>query len=75
MNHYPVVRRGQVPRSCRSQSGTADPFAAITCDDCRLRLRLKANAHKRESARHPIDSDAAMFFAADARHYENILAQ
>lgn len=75
MNHYPVVRRGQVPRSCSNQSGTADPFAAVTCPDCRERLQFKVDADKAESVRHKPESQTAVFHAGVARHYENMLAQ
>lgn len=72
MNHYPLIGR-TVPRSCADASGTADPFAAITCPKCRERLASKVRhearqSHEGETAGH------RKLHAGTARHFADILA-
>jgi hypothetical protein len=76
INHYPIaVSRAtrRIPKSCADQTGTCDPFAAITCGDCRQRLQVKVTAHVELAAQYKQGSQNQRFFAGDAAHYQAIL--
>jgi hypothetical protein len=76
MNHYPIGvnrRQWRIPGLCAHQTGTANPFAPITCPDCRERFTIKVAAHREIAAQYREGSPTNRFFTADANRNQRIL--
>ena len=72
INHYPLFGR-KAPKSCADGSGTANPFAPITCPCCRARLAKQIASKRAGAMSYAADSQERPFFLANAAHFQRLL--
>ena len=74
INHYPIFGRN-VPKGCADTSGTASPFAPITCPCCRARLAKQVAAKRAGAATFPAGSAERRVFEANAAAFASLIGE
>lgn len=73
INHYPLIGR-KTPKACADQTGTANPFAPVTCPCCRERLAKQVASKRAGAMSFAPDSQERGVFLANAAYFQRVLA-